>query len=126
MAGCGTRLVIERVSAKHERRRNRRPGRREIKIMKAVTTRMFLSLVGVALVAPFFAVALIVGARAVALAESTQDDMLLMALAFGGAIASIVKSLGLRTSGAKGNRQLSAEANMQAQAVDASIIGLGY
>lgn len=87
---------------------------------------MFLSLVGVALVAPFFAVALIVGTRAVALAESTQDDVLLMALAFGGAIASIVNGLGLRTTGAKRNHQLSAETNMQAQAVDASVIGLGY
>jgi cytochrome c biogenesis protein CcdA len=87
---------------------------------------MFLSLVGVALVAPFFAVALIVGARAVALAESTQDDVLLMALAFGGAIASMVNGLGLGTTKAKRKHQLSAETNMQAQAVDASVIGLGY
>lgn len=101
-------------------------GRREIKIMKAITTRMFLSLVGVALVAPFFAVALIVGARAVTLAESTQDDLLLMALAFGGAVASIVNGLGRRTAIAKRNHQLSAETSRQAQAVDASVISPGY
>ncbi|HEX8492669.1 MAG TPA: hypothetical protein VF658_07505 [Pyrinomonadaceae bacterium] len=94
--------------------------------MKAVTTRMLLSLVGVALVAPFFAVALIVGARAVALAESTQDDLLLMALAFGGAVASIVNGLGQRTARAKRNHQLSAETNRQAKSADASVIGLGY
>jgi hypothetical protein len=87
---------------------------------------MLLSLVGVALVAPFFAVALIVGARAVALAQSTQDDVLMMALAFGGAVASIINGLGQRTARAKRNHQLSAETNKQAQAVDASVIGLGY
>ena len=94
--------------------------------MKAVTTRMLLSLVGVALVAPFFAIALIVGARAVALAQSTQDDVLMMALAFGGAVASIVNGLGLRASRAKRGQQASAHTSGQAQAVDASVIGLGY
>lgn len=94
--------------------------------MKAVTTRMLLSLVGVALVAPFFAVALIVGARAVALAQSTQDDLLLMALAFGGAVASIVNGLGLRVSRARRDGQPSVKTNRQAKAVDASVIGLGY
>lgn len=97
------------------------------KIMKAVTTRMLLSLVGVALVAPFFAVALIVGARAVALAQSTQDDVLMMALAFGGAVVGIVNGLGLRTTArAQRGQQASALTNGQAQAVDASVIGLGY
>lgn len=97
--------------------------------MKALTTRMLLSLVGVALVAPFFIVALIVGARAVALSQSTQDDLLMMALAFGGAAASIVNGLGRRAARAKGGRQMlmtRAESSSEAEAVDASVIGLGY
>lgn len=65
--------------------------------MKAVTARMFVSLVGVALVVPFFVVALLVGARAVALAQGAQDDLLLIALAFGGAVASIINGFGRRT-----------------------------
>lgn len=87
---------------------------------------MLLSLVGVALVAPFFAVALIVGARAVALAQSTQDDLLLMALAFGGAVASIVNGLNLRTARAKRDGQASVQTNRQAKPADASVISLGY
>lgn len=94
--------------------------------MKAVTTRMLLSLVGIGLVAPFFVVALIVGARAVALSQSTQDDVLMMALAFGGAIASIVNGLGRRAAREKRRQQRPAGANNQAEAVDVSVIGLGY
>ena len=94
--------------------------------MKAVTTKMLLSLVGVVLVAPFFAVALIVGARAVALSQSTQDDLLMMALAFGGAVASIVNGLGRRNARAQRRQQMPAEAGVRREAVDASVIGLGY
>ena len=94
--------------------------------MKAVTTRMLLSLVGIALVAPFFAVALIVGARAVALSQGTQDDLLMMALAFGGAAASIVNGLGRRTTLSRRVQQRPAETDEKAEAVDASVIGLGY
>jgi hypothetical protein len=98
----------------------------ERRMMKAVTIRMLLTLVGVALVAPFFAVALIVGARAVALSQGTQDDLLMMALAFGGAAASIIKGLGRRMNSVKGGRQAHGEARARAEGVDASAIGLGY
>lgn len=94
--------------------------------MKAVTTKMLLSFVGIGLVAPFFVVALIVGARAVALSQSTQDDVLMMALAFGGALASIVNGLGRRAAREKRRQQTPAESNNQAEAVDVSVIGLGY
>lgn len=94
--------------------------------MKAVTTKMLLSLVGVVLVAPFFAVALIVGARAVALSQSTQDDLLMMALAFGGAVASIINGLGRRHARARRVQQVPAGANVRSEAVDAGVIGLGY
>ncbi len=87
---------------------------------------MLLSLVGIVLVAPFFAVALIVGARAVALSQSTQDDLLMMVLAFGGAVASIVNGLGRRSNKAARSQQMQAGANAQREAVDASVIGLGY
>jgi hypothetical protein len=86
---------------------------------------MLLSLVGVAVVAPFFAVALVVGARAVALAASTGDDWLMMALAFGGAIASVVNGLGRRTAHAERDGQAAAETRRRAEAIDASVIGLG-
>ncbi|HEX8000228.1 MAG TPA: hypothetical protein VF528_17705 [Pyrinomonadaceae bacterium] len=94
--------------------------------MKAVTTRMLLSLVGVVLVAPFFVVALIVGARAVALSQSTQDDVLMMVLAFGGAIASIVNGLGRRNYRLSRAQQMKPGTNVQREAVDSSVIGLGY
>jgi hypothetical protein len=92
--------------------------------MKAVTTKMLLSLVGVALVAPFFAVALIVGARAVALSQSTHDDLLMMALAFAGAAASIINGIGRRNARAKRSQQMPAEPT--GQTGDISAIGLGY
>lgn len=94
--------------------------------MKAVSFKVLLSLVGIAVVAPFFVVALIVGARAVALSQSTQDDLLMMALAFGGAAASIVNGLGRRSVKAERSQPSSAEQNSQREAVDASVIGLGY
>ena len=65
--------------------------------MKAITAKMLISLIGILLVAPFFAVALIVGARAVALSQGAHDDLLLVALALGGAAASIVNGMGRRT-----------------------------
>ncbi|HYJ46408.1 MAG TPA: hypothetical protein VEV81_07315 [Pyrinomonadaceae bacterium] len=64
--------------------------------MKAVTAKMLLSLVGILLVAPFFAVALALGARAVSLSHGAQDDLLLVALALGGAVASIINGMGRR------------------------------
>ena len=62
--------------------------------MKAVTAKMLLSLIGILLVAPFFAIALIIGARAVSLSHGAQDDLLLVALALGGAAASIINGMG--------------------------------
>jgi hypothetical protein len=92
--------------------------------MKAVTARMFISLVGVALVVPFFVVALLVGARAVALAqEGAQSDLLLMALAFGGAVAGVVNGFGRRAS--KTARTLG-KTHDRPGAQSASMIHLGY
>jgi hypothetical protein len=93
--------------------------------MKAVSLRMLLSFVGIVLVAPFFAAALIIGARAVALSQSTQDDLLMMALAFGGAAASIVNGLSRRTKKAE-HSKASHVADSEREAVDVSAIRLGY
>jgi hypothetical protein len=94
--------------------------------MKAVTARMFISLVGVALVVPFFVVALVVGARAVALAQGAQDDLLLIALAFGGAVASIINGFGRRTNKLGRMPRSISKVNDQPSPRSASMIHLGY
>lgn len=95
--------------------------------MKAITARMFISLIGVALVVPFFVIALVVGARAVALAQGAQDDLLLVALAFGGAAASVVNGFGRRTGkGESVEPSATGKANNQPSPRSASMIHLGY
>lgn len=95
--------------------------------MKTVTAKMLVSLIGVLLVAPFFVVALIVGARAVALSHGSGDDLLMVALALGGAAASIVNGLGRRTVKDKGaSTNNSSGATNEAALSKASMIHLGY
>lgn len=87
---------------------------------------MLLSLIGIVLVAPFFVVALTVGARAVSLSQSAWDDLLMIALAFCGAIASIVNGLGRGQTDAARDRQTVAETKRTAKTASSSAIGLGY
>lgn len=94
--------------------------------MKAVTGRMFISLVGLALVVPFFALALIVAAHVVSLAEGVHDDVLLIALAFGGAVFSIVNGFGRRASKAERPARVSVNARERQSSGGASMINLGY
>ncbi len=94
--------------------------------MKTVTTKMIVSFAGLLLVAPFFAVALIVGARAVSLSQGTQDDLLLVALAIGGAVASIVNGMGRRTEREKSASSKRVEATSNAGTRRTSMIHLGY
>lgn len=94
--------------------------------MKAVTTKMIVSLVGILLVAPFFIVAVIIGARAVALSQGTQDDLLLVALALGGAVASIANGMGQRTAEEKHAASQHVGATNSARTRGASVIHLGY
>ena len=94
--------------------------------MKIVTTKMIVSLAGLLLVAPFFAVALIVGARAVALSQGAQDDLLLVALALGGAAASIVNGMGRRAMEEKHATGKRVEVTNNARTRGASMIHLGY
>jgi hypothetical protein len=94
--------------------------------MKAVTAKMLVSLVGILLVVPFLAMALIVGARAVALSQGAQDDLLLVALALGGAAASIVNGMGRRSVRDKNASGNSVEGAPHAARRRASMIHLGY
>ena len=94
--------------------------------MKSITTKMLVSLVGVALAAPFFAVAVIVGARVLALAENAQDDLLLVGLAFGGAALSVINGFGRRTGEASRTELNRCEATEEADSHGASVINLGY
>jgi hypothetical protein len=95
--------------------------------MKNINTKkMIVSIAGLLLVAPFFAVALIVGARAVSLSQGTQDDLLLVALALGGAAASIVNGMGRSTTKEKHAGSHRVEETGEAHARGASMIHLGY
>jgi hypothetical protein len=94
--------------------------------MKSITTKMLVSLVGVALAAPFFAVAVIVGARVLALAENAQDDLLLVGLAFGGAALSVINGFGRRTGEGSRTEPGRCEAKEEADSHGASVINLGY
>jgi hypothetical protein len=95
--------------------------------MKAVTAKMLVSLVGVLLAAPFFVVALVVGARAVALSQGSRDDLLLAALALCGAAISIANGMGRRAAKERGAARGQMEAGGDtAPRRGASAIHLGY
>ena len=94
--------------------------------MKSITTKMLVSLVGVALAAPFFAVAVIVGARVLALAENAQDDLLLVGLATVGAALSVINGFGRRTGEAALTEVNRREAKEDTDSHGASVINLGY
>ena len=57
--------------------------------MKSVNRKMLLSLLGVAVATPFLVIALILGARATAIAHSLQGDLLVVVLALASLVASI-------------------------------------
>ena len=95
--------------------------------MKAVTAKMLVSLVGVLLAAPFFAVALVVGARAVSLSRGSRDDLLLVALALCGAAISIANGMGRRASAGSNAARRHTEAGGTTTAPrSVSVIHLGY
>ena len=95
--------------------------------MKDVTAKMLVSLVGVLLAAPFFAVALVIGARAVSLSRGSRDDLLLVALALCGAAISIANGMGRRAPAAGDAARERSEAGDAAIAPrNVSVIHLGY
>ena len=95
--------------------------------MKAITGKMLISLIGVAVAAPFFLIALVAGARAVELAQTAQDDALLIVLAFVGAVISMINGFGRRTSKASGKgARASKGVAAEARTAGASTVNLGY
>ena len=76
--------------------------------MKAVFPRSLVLLAGVLLVVVLAAAALLVGARAVAAAESTGQRLFIVALAVGGALYSAAKGSGRSDSDAREGHTLRA------------------
>ncbi len=76
--------------------------------MKAVFAKSLVVLVGVVLVVPFVAAALLVGARAVAESGSTEQRLLLIGLAFAGALFSGLRNFGSGDDGAREGHELRA------------------
>lgn len=88
---------------------------------------MLISLVGVAVAAPFFLIALVAGARAVELARGAQDEALLIVLAMCGAVISMVNGFGRRTRKARrGDARAEERVRKEAGPVEASVVHLGY
>lgn len=98
--------------------------------MKAITGKMLISLVGVAVAAPFFLIALVAGARAVELAQDAQDEALMIVLAMCGAVISMINGFGRRTQKARREETrgaaATAHASVEAQSTQASTLNLGY
>ena len=94
--------------------------------MRSMTNKMLVSLVGVALATPFFVIAVIVGARVVSLAESAQDDLLLIGLAAGGAVVSMINGFGRRTGQVEQADKSRAQVKKDAGCQGSSVINLGY
>jgi hypothetical protein len=95
--------------------------------MKTITGKMLISLVGIAVAAPFFLIALVAGARAIELAQNAQDETLLVMLAFGGAVISMINGFGRRTGKAKStNVRAEARVRKEAQPGEASAINLSF
>lgn len=96
--------------------------------MKTITGKMLISLIGVAVAAPLFLIALVAGARAVELAQNAHDDALLVMLAFGGAVISMINGFGRRTSKKPVRRGERAETleKEEARSRKASTVNLSY
>ena len=95
--------------------------------MKTITGRMLISLVGVAVAAPFFLIALVAGARAVELAQNAQDEALLVVLALSGAVISVINGFGRRTRKAE-SKGVRAEARVREEipSGEASTVNLSF
>jgi hypothetical protein len=62
--------------------------------MKKLTAGTFITLAAIALAAPFFAMAVLVGVRAVELAVGAQENLLLLALVLLAAASPVLKARG--------------------------------
>lgn len=69
--------------------------------MKSVNRKILFSLLGLAVATPFLVIALIVGLRATALADSLQGDLLVVVLGLASVVASLGEGhIGLKREGA--------------------------
>ncbi len=95
--------------------------------MKNITFKKLFTIAGAIFVIPLFAVTLIVGAHAVVIEQGAQNDLLVIALALGGAMASIVNGFGRRTGNGKvaAQRSLNVEAGATASRGGYQTVGLG-
>jgi positive regulator of sigma E activity len=89
---CGTKLVRGNVARQAVLRMHRRL-RHGTEFMKSITTKDIVSLAGIALAVPLFTLATVLSARAAGVAG---NDLLLLALALGGAVISGLNGFGHR------------------------------
>jgi hypothetical protein len=78
--------------------------------MKAITTKEYVSLVVIVIIAPLFALALIAGVRATVAAG---HELLLLALTLCGAVVSGINGFGRRTARVTSTRTEAAEGHIQ-------------
>ena len=57
--------------------------------MKSMNRKVLLSLLGIAIATPFLVIALVIGARVAAVADSLQGELLVVALALGSVFAGM-------------------------------------
>ena len=87
--------------------------------MKSVNRKVLMTLIGVALVAPFLAIASVVGVHAAALADNVRVDIFLVGLALAGVAVRIVdEHIALRTERTgRGYSRSGGNTNLQKSAV---------
>jgi hypothetical protein len=94
--------------------------------MKPVTSKLLISLASVVIAVSFFALALLAGAHAVSLAHEPQEELLLLALAIGGATISMINGFGRRTAKTKKEMRRPVEPKDKLARTRSSLIHLGY
>lgn len=94
--------------------------------MKSVNRKVLFSLLGIAVATPFLVIALVVGVRAIALADSLQGDLLVVVLGLASLVASIGEGrIGLRREGAPA-RQVHVESESETDLRGISTLNHGY
>lgn len=96
--------------------------------MKKLTTKTFITLAAVALAAPFFAMAVVVGVRAVESAAGAEENFLLLALALLAVASSVLKARGDKTSASAlaGQKEFVAVRHQETRSHGASALHLGW
>ena len=98
--------------------------------MKSVNRKVLFSLLGIAVATPFLVIALVVGVRAIALADSLQGDLLVAVLGLASLAVSTGASIGegrigLRREGARA-RQVHVESESETDLRGISTLNHGY